>query len=107
MSVCIFVFIILRLQNVISTAVFNIIIEGNNPEVILDFGNLYIGGKYIGDGESVEVVVNIRDDSGLLFVRNGTIATSPDIKIEYDKDGSTDVNVIQVSILYYSDCESI
>ena len=68
---------------------------------------MYIGGKYIGDGDSVEVVVNIRDDSGILFVRNGTIATSPDIKIEYDKNGSTDVNVIQVSILYYNDCQSI
>ena len=55
----------------------------------------------------MEVVVNIRNDSGILFVRNGTIAASPDIKIEYDKDGSTDVNVIQVSILYHSDCQSI
>ena len=87
-----------RLQDLVNSALFKIVSPGNQ-EVVIDLANFLIGGKNIQNADRVEAIIVLNgDDAGLQFVRNGTKIPARGIEVEYDKEGSTDVQVSQVKI---------
>ena len=85
-----------RLQDVVNSALFKIVSLGKQ-EVIIDLTNFFLGGKDIEHLDRVNAIAILDgNDAGLQFVKNGSAMPSKDIEVQYDKEGASDVHVIQV-----------
>ena len=85
-----------RLQDVVNTALFKIVSNGNQ-EIVIDLTNFFLGGKNVNNLDKVDAVAILNgDDAGLQFVKNGSHIPSRDIEVQYDKEGSVDVHILQV-----------
>lgn len=79
-----------------NTALFKIVSNGNH-DVIVDLTNFFLGGKNVQNLDTVDAVAILNgDNAGLQFVKNASLVPSRNIEVQYDKEGATGVNVIQV-----------